>query len=59
MKVLAAGGVFLIVSTVLQALAPRSRNILPLGGSPISEMGIVLGILWAVLLINEIISNAD
>jgi hypothetical protein len=41
---IAYGGLVSILLTVLKALFPQSLDILPLGGSSISELGIVFGL---------------
>lgn len=54
MKFIALAGAILILLTVAKAIAPGLFSFLPLGGSAIAEMGIVLGTGAAIAAILQI-----
>jgi hypothetical protein len=53
MKFIAIGGVVLLLLSVAKGLFPIALYFLPLGGSSIAEMGIVLGLATAVATIAD------
>jgi hypothetical protein len=55
MKIITISGALLIILAVAYAIAPNALPVLPLGGSTISEMGIVFGLAIALSTILEII----
>ena len=54
MKLIALGGVVLLLLAVAKGLAPRFFFFLPLGGSSIAEAGIVYGIAIAAATIADL-----
>ena len=53
MKPIFAGCAVLLLLPVANAIAPQQLPFLPLGGSTIAEIGIVLGICAAIVTIRE------
>lgn len=51
----AFGGTALMLLTIAHALAPDELSFLPLGGSPVSQIGIVLGLCVALATLVEMI----
>jgi hypothetical protein len=58
MKIIEIGGALLLLLPVSHALAPASFYFLPLGGSAIAEIGIVLGVCAALKLFLNAIGGA-
>jgi len=54
MKIIAFGGVVLLLLAVAKGLFPSTLIYLPLGGSTISEIGIVFGISVALATISTV-----
>ena len=54
MKYIILGGAILIFLTVMKGLFPNTLEFLPLGGSSVSEMGIVFGLAVAVTTLAEL-----
>lgn len=59
MKFIVFGSALLIMFTAAAAIAPRVFFFLPLGGSPVAEMGIVLGLAAAAATTLEIFRKND
>jgi hypothetical protein len=59
MKPIILGSAILLLLPVAHALAPNYLFFLPLGGSTISEMGIVLGLCVAVSAIQRLLDEAN
>jgi hypothetical protein len=51
MKSITIGGIILIILNVAKAALPNLCFFLPLGGSTIAEMGIVLGLASAIAMV--------
>ncbi|NKX73954.1 hypothetical protein HGG73_07225 [Rhodobacteraceae bacterium R_SAG3] len=54
MKFIALGGVALLLLAVAKGLGPGLFHFLPLGGSTVSEMGIVFGLAVAAAALNDL-----
>jgi len=54
MKIIAIGGVVLLLLAVAKGLLPNLLFFLPLGGSSIAEMGIVFGVAIAAATIADL-----
>ena len=59
MKYIVCGGVALLVLSVAKGLLPDFLLFLPLGGSTISEMGIVFGLAVAAATIDDLRRKRD
>lgn len=57
MKTMALGGAALLIFSTVQAAFPSVFYFLPLGDSPIAEMGIVLGMSVAIGTIVDLIGK--
>ena len=53
MKFMIFGGVVVTLLTAFHAVAPQIFSFLPLGGSSIAEIGIVLSVSFACATLNE------
>ncbi|WP_269584228.1 hypothetical protein [Roseibium sp. Sym1] len=59
MKTIIFGGAILMLLTVAKAVFPLELHFLPLGGSAIAEMGVVLGISVAITTIAGLMRDRD
>jgi len=59
MKFIAFGCVTLLLLAVVKGLLPQVFHFLPLGGSTVAEMGIVLGVAVAAANINILWRSSD
>ena len=59
MRILGVAGGIQLLLTVSKAISPQSFYFLPLGGSTIAELGIVLGVAVAVIVFLQAIRGQD